>query len=97
MLYVRHSVSVNALVTLARPAVASSPGSITTTIADDPNAGTSSKALGFEDHELEILWEYDAGAQIVNSVAVTDKVVYAATTAGRVIAIAPVAEERLAD
>lgn len=54
-------------------------------------------ALRPGDFELKIVWKYDTDAQIVNSVAVTDRVVYVATTGGRVIAIAPVAAERLAE
>ena len=46
--------------------------------------------------KLEKVWEWDTGTQIVNSVAVIDRVVYVATTDGEVIAIAPVVEERLA-
>jgi outer membrane protein assembly factor BamB len=54
-------------------------------------------ALELEGEELGIVWDYDARSQITNSVAVTDRVVYVATTGGEVIAIAPVASERLAD
>ena len=53
-------------------------------------------ALEIADGELNVVWKWDAGAQIINSVAVTDRVVYVATTGGEVIAIAPVAEERKA-
>jgi outer membrane protein assembly factor BamB/tetratricopeptide (TPR) repeat protein len=53
-------------------------------------------ALEPRDHKLDIIWEWDARAQLVNSVAVIDRAVYVATTGGDVIAIAPVEAERLA-
>ena len=44
---------------------------------------------------LEIVWQWDTGAQIVASVAVIDRAVYVATAGGEVIAIAPVVKERV--
>jgi outer membrane protein assembly factor BamB len=54
-------------------------------------------ALKLQDEKLNIVWDWDTGGQIVNSVAVTDRVVYVANTDGHVTAIAPVVEERLSD
>jgi outer membrane protein assembly factor BamB len=46
---------------------------------------------------LDIVWKWDTGAPILSSVAVVDRAVYVATIGGQVIAIAPVATERLAE
>jgi outer membrane protein assembly factor BamB len=54
-------------------------------------------ALDRTEKDLAVVWQWDTGAQIVGSVAVTDRVVYVATTGGEVVAIAPVVEERLSD
>lgn len=45
----------------------------------------------------ELKWEWDEGVPISSALAVTDGVVYAATSAGNVIAIAPVKSERLGE
>jgi outer membrane protein assembly factor BamB len=44
-----------------------------------------------------LMWEWDEGVPIRAAVAVTDGVVYVATSAGEVIAIAPVKAERLGE
>ena len=77
----------------------------TTLLLDVPNSpivtadlvyfgARDSHVYAVDRHTGVIVWEWDAGAPIVNSIAVTDRVVYVATTGGEVIAIAPVAEER---
>ncbi|GMQ86037.1 MAG: hypothetical protein BMS9Abin07_1609 [Acidimicrobiia bacterium] len=45
----------------------------------------------------ELVWEWDEGVPIRAAVAVTDRVVYVATSAGQVVAIAPIADERLGE
>ena len=45
----------------------------------------------------DLKWEWYESVPISSALAVTDRVVYAATNAGHVIAIAPVAAERLAE
>ena len=45
----------------------------------------------------DLIWEWNEGVPISAEVAVGDRAVYVATRAGDVIAIAPVAAERLAE
>jgi outer membrane protein assembly factor BamB len=45
----------------------------------------------------DVLWEWNEGVPISAEIAIGDRAIYVATRAGQVIAIGPVAEERLAE